>query len=706
MQCEAILLGREQVDGAVDTSSLASLIRSLLPTTGRRPWSSSEHRYTLRCSDGLEFIKRSPHHKQSKRHDDEGFESDDDSASTRSLGSSADDTISNSSSCCFVDDHVFKCHPTTTSTQSARTTSAARVPSSSTSSCVSSVATDSANSSGASDTEDTSAPPTPTPTVVGTTSVSALVKSLSLFQQRNSTTELSKPPVNATAATAIRKDEHEDGKETYPVSEIAFCHTDSSFPRVVVWVVKRKGPKDYHHRALIHLPGWKLWYLSVRAKKTRRNSARVSKKLPIIKPTHLPTSRTSSTNSTTSGPGSEVEVLSTVAGTRFNLVQRTDGDGVTHIEVSRGLPMENPVENLISLEEDQETCGPSSIISISTPDVGNLLTPNNSKSKFCKEIEGVIRSDVDIGLGPRKEAMQRQRQPAILVIHSGNGEDDSDTTDDLDDNSIDPPQRPERKKFVRRQKPPAPQPPSSNPHLIKSLIHIVPHKKVTSNSNQQMVVRGQFIRVSVDQQQSQPAMVLPVIQQGGWMYGNNGNGSGNLIAYSPAPANWGMPLTTTLKSATNKNQTKNKTNPKKECEEMFTTSSAQQFQTQHYQKNRSRSRNNINANRRSKSPPARRPMAYRYIDTVFGLSQKLREIGGSVVNSNSNQPYIETARRRNSIGELPARFEYFGENCGGSCSEGKNGNLKSVIKKNRRLGEYTEPKKVTFSAYATVQVVD
>ncbi|KAJ9600628.1 hypothetical protein L9F63_026234 [Diploptera punctata] len=781
MQCEAILLGREQVDGAVDTSSLASLIRSLLPTTGRRPWSSSEHRYTLRCSDGLEFIKRSPHHKQSKRHDDEGFESDDDSASTRSLGSSADDTISNSSSCCFVDDHVFN----------ARTTSAARVPSSSTSSCVSSVATDSANSSGASDTEDTSAPPTPTPTVVGTTSVSALVKSLSLFQQRNSTTELSKPPVNATAATAIRKDEHEDGKETYPVSEIAFCHTDSSFPRVVVWVVKKKRSQrlspsgtdtssgleavvfecsseentkklcesfqetsrrakldQYRHphrrkdtspapnrtQSSSITPESIIRALKDASEKTLTSTLKNTTVKPIIKPTHLPTSRTSSTNSTTSGPGSEVEVLSTVAGTRFNLVQRTDGDGVTHIEVSRGLPMENPVENLISLEEDQETCGPSSII----------------------KIEGVIRSDVDIGLGPRKEAMQRQRQPAILVIHSGNGEDDSgelrkvwsppatatppqDTTDDLDDNSIDPPQRPERKKFVRRQKPPAPQPPSSNPHLIKSLIQsessnkmsnlsktqvdlntsIVPHKKVTSNSNQQMVVRGQFIRVSVDQQQSQPAMVLPVIQQGGWMYGNNGNGSGNLIAYSPAPANWGMPLTTTLKSATNKNQTKNKTNPKKECEEMFTTSSAQQFQTQHYQKNRSRSRNNINANRRSKSPPARRPMAYRYIDTVpvsnnastlsnrfFGLSQKLREIGGSVVNSNSNQPYIETARRRNSIGELPARFEYFGENCGGSCSEGKNGNLKSVIKKNRRLGEYTEPKKVTFSAYATVQVVD
>ncbi|PSN39440.1 hypothetical protein C0J52_23818 [Blattella germanica] len=816
MQCEAILLGREQVEGGVDTTSLATLIRSLLPASGRKSWSNSaDERYTLRCQDGLEFIKKIVQNKQhhhSKRHDDEGFESDgdDDSASTRSLGSSADDTISNSSSCCFVDDHVFKCHPTTP-TPSGRSSSTARVPSSSTSSCVSSVATDSANSSGASDTEDTSAPPTPSPTVT-TTSVSALVKSLSLFQQRNSSTLPSKQTSLSTVAS--NKDEHDYGRESYAVNEVAFCHTDPSFPRVVVWVVKKRRAQrlspsgtdtssgleavvfecsneenmkklcesfqetsrrakldQYRHphrrkdtspapnrtQSSSITPESIIKALKDASEKNPTLSTTLNSTVkPIIKPKpiHLPTSRTSSSNS--SGPGSEVEVLSTVAGTRFNLVQRTDGDGVTHIEVSRGLPMENPVENVISLEEDQDSCGPSSIISISTPDVGNLLNANGGKSKFCKEIEGVIRSDVDVG-GAKKEAMQRQRQPAILVIHSGNGEDDSgelrkvwsppqsatipQVSSDVSENSqTEPPQRPERKKYTRKIKPPAPQPPSPNSQTIKiqnqpesnkkvSLsktqidvnTSVVPHKRVSNNTNnQQMVVRGQFIRVSVDQQ----PQVVPVIQQGGWIYGNAAN-AGNLVAYSPAPPNWGIPVTTTVMSVTNKNQTKNKPHPKsKESHEIFTTSTATQFQqqqqqqqTQHYQKNRSRSRNNINT--RSKSPPARRPMAYRYIDTVptsntantlsnrfFGLSQKLREIGGSVVNSTSNTPYNEPARRRNSIGELPARFEYFGESCGGGGSEGKNGNLKSVIKKNRRLGEYTEPKKVTFSAYATVQVVD
>ncbi|RZB40489.1 uncharacterized protein BDFB_008531 [Asbolus verrucosus] len=83
------------------------------------------------------------------------------------------------------------------------------------------------------------------------------------------------------------------------------------------------------------------------------------------------------------------------------------------------------------------------------------------------------------------------------------------------------------------------------------------------------------------------------------------------------------------------------------------------------------------------------PMAYRYIDTaptyspmsnrLFGLSPKLRDFGTGPRND----------CRWNSVGELSYK------------SEGSN--LKSVIKKdeNRKKNE----KKVTFSAYTTVQVV-
>lgn len=837
MQCEAVLLGREPVDGAVDASSLATLIRSLLPATRNTATSSGwtntgaerlHRRYTLRCHDGLEFIKRPLHHKQqSKRHDDEGFESDgdDDSASTRSLGSSADDTMSNSSSCCFVDDHVFKCHPTA-KTPNGRPTSSTRLTSSSTSSCVSSVATDSANSSGTSDTEDTSVPSTPSPTAVGTTSVSALVKSLSLFQQRNAAAMVSKPPPPPPPPlppALATKDVHEELKETYAINEIAFCHTDPAFQRIVVWVVKKKRSQrlspsgtdtssgleaivfecsseenmkklcqSFHetsrrvkmeqyrhpHRRKDTSPAPNRTRSSntssnstltpesiIKALKeaSQKNPTLITTMKPVTTPIHLPMTRTSSNSS---GPGSEAEVLSTVAGTRFNLVQRTDGDGVTHIEVSRGLPMENPIENLLTLDDDQSLGGPSSIISISTPDVGNLLATNTNtgnKSRFCKEIEGVIRSDVDVG-GTRKEIMQRQRQPAILVVHSGNGEADSSgelrkvwsppqstnvpnaSTEDGERNtpSSEPPQRPERKKYMRRNKAPAPQPPSlssqvakvpqqlesvNNKKLPLTLIQsdtnatVMPQKRV-NNTNQQMVVKGQFIRVSVDQK-PQPTMVVPVIQQGTWIYGNNVS-TGNLVAYSPAPPSWGIHVTAAHKSGSNKNHVK-----RKDAEDSaINSSTTPQYQPQqqkqepqsqqHYRKNRSRSRNAVNGNHRSKSPPARRPMAYRYIDTVpasntanslsnrfFGLSQKLREIGGAVVNpSSSSLPYSETRRRRNSLGELPARLEYLGEGCAGG-TEGKiGGNLKSVIKKNRRIGEYTEPKKVTFSAYATVQVVD
>ncbi|GFG36780.1 hypothetical protein Cfor_03697 [Coptotermes formosanus] len=833
MQCEAVLLGREPVDGAIDAVSLATLIRSLLPPTRNtttRGWTNTANerhhqRYILRCRDGLELLKR-PHRKQqSKRHDDEGFESDgdDDSASTRSLGSSADDTISNSSSCCFVDDHVFKCHPNASTTTTEQPTASSRLISSSTSSCVSSVATDSANSSGASDTEDTSAPSTPSPTTAGTNSVAALVKSLSRFQQRTTATENSKqppPPPPHPPPTSASKDEHEESREMYSVNEIAFCHTDPSFQRVVVWVVKKRRPhgrcssgcdtagglealvlecsSDENMKKLIQSfhetsRRFKLEQYRhpqrrkdisaapsrIQSPKTSSSSTltpesiikalkEASQKSPtftatamtVPRPIHLPTTTTSSNGS---GPGSEVEVLSTVAGTRFNLVQRTDGDGVTHIEVSRGLPTENPVESVVSLDDDQNLGGPSSIISISTPDIGNLLSTNDNvgnKTRFCKEIEGVIRSDVDVG-GSRKEVIQRQRQPAILVLHSGNGGDDSGgelrkvwsppTSTTLPQDSIEksennthlsvPPQRPERRRYARKNKAPAPQPPSllsqttKGSHQLESVTNkilpftvnkldthtnVITQKRISSsnNSNQQLVVKGQFIRVSVDQQQQQPTMVVPALQQGTWIYGNNVS-NGNLIAYSPAPTSWAIPVTASLKPGSNKNHAKNK-DAEDSLANSSSTSKHQQPQTQqHYRKNRSRSRNVINGSHRSKSPPARRPMAYRYIDTVpasntanflsnrfFGLSQKLREIGGAVVNSSSSLPYIETARRRNSIGDLPARFECLGEGCAGG-TEGKNGgNLKSVIKKNRRIGEYTEPKKVTFSAYATVQVVD
>lgn len=827
------------MDGAIDAVSLANLIRSLLPSTRgtatTRGWTNTgneriDQRYILRCRDGLELIKRPLHQKQqSKRQEDEGFESDgdDDSASTRSLGSSADDTVSNSSSCCFVDDHVFKCHSNATTTTSERPTHSSRLTSSSTPSCVSSVATDSANSSGASDTEDTSAPSTPSPTTVGTTSVAALVKTLSLFQQRNTDTETSKqpppppptPPSQPPPATTS-KDEHEDSREVYSVNEIAFCHTDPSFQRVVVWVVKKKRPlghcssgsdtaggleaivfecsseenmkkliqsfhetsrrfklEQYRHphrrKDIPALPN------RTQSPKTSASSTLTPESIikalkeasqkspmltatakPVIKPIHL-TTRTSSKGS---GPGSEVEVLSTVAGTRFNLVQRTDGDGVTHIEVSRGLPTENPLDSVISLDDDQHLGGPSSIISISTPDIGNLLSTSSNvgnKTRFCKEIEGVIRSDVDVG-GSRKEVIQRQRQPAILVMHSDNRDNSGGelrkvwsppTTTSLPRASVEkkennthssaPPQRPERRRYARKNKAPAPQPPTlssqitKGPHQQQSVsnkilpftvnqsdsnTNVMTQKRMNSNSSQQLVVKGQFIRVSVDQQQQQqPTMVVPALQQGTWIYGNNVS-TGNLIAYSPAPTGWGIPVTASKKSGSNTNHAKSK-----EAEDSLANSSStskhQQPQSrQHYRKSRSRSRNVINGSHRSKSPPVRRPMAYRYIDTVpvsntanffsnrfFGLSQKLREIGGAVVSSSSSSsslPYIENSRRRNSIGDLPARFECLDEGYGGS-TEGKNGgNLKSVIKKNRRIGEYSEPKKVTFSAYATVQVVD
>ncbi len=183
-ECEAVLLGREPVHGSANATALAALVKALMRK------SELHRKYILRCSrdNGLEMI---PY----RRLEDEGFESDED---LTSLGSCED-----AASSIYVSDHALRVKRNVTIARTSSQSSNADA----TSGSVSSVGTDSANSSGASDNDETDN---------------------SLSHNVNH-----KPCGESLAKKA-------DDVECFAFHEVAFCHTDPTLPKVIVWVVKTK----------------------------------------------------------------------------------------------------------------------------------------------------------------------------------------------------------------------------------------------------------------------------------------------------------------------------------------------------------------------------------------------------------------------------------------------------------------------------------
>ncbi|XP_064099169.1 serine-rich adhesin for platelets-like [Macrobrachium nipponense] len=133
--------------------------------------------------------------------------------------------------------------------------------------------------------------------------------------------------------------------------------------------------------------------------------------------------------------------------------------------------------------------------------------------------------------------------------------------------------------------------------------------------------------------------------------------------------------------------------------------------------------NEMRRRSRSKSP-ARRPMAHRYIDAVstFNLSQKLKDISEAVFTGKRNGNSIQ-ANANLSAAAAANNSSHSSAHSGGA-REGKghsrsmstvsasaveglgDGTLKSVIKKGRKVEGSPQTRRVTFSAYATVQVME
>lgn len=461
------------------------------------------------------------------------------------------------------------------------------------------------------------------------------------------------------------------GRETYGLADVAFCHTDASaLPGIAVWVIKNRRP----------LATAGLEAIVVQSRDNRLQSVckayqEHSRRLKLE-----PKPWSGHSNAAIGGSQRrKVTLTATPEVNRYNLVQRTDTDGVTHIEVTAGPAAAIDSRRSATTVRDGS---PSSIISISTPESPGTMT----------------RGDQD------------------------EDEDEDDRKNEL------PPQRPERRKHRT-----TPETGSSN---SSSSSGSSSSGSITGNDEQlrQKVVRGQFIRVNVNH----CAVVPPSSPE-----------TDRKCARPTQSDSGNKPITTTANP------------PRSSTDRLWSTADYDRTDGRHQEQHRRPTRSVGVRTRSRSSGPGRRsqplqmtpsyppPVAFSRYPTADPPQQpsfgnrffgKLREM--TTGNQSPPPEPLQPAafRRRNSVGESATAnfYQYFSHNHHyqhhnqqpvnnqyqqqqyyhhhqqqqqQQRQQAKNGgNLKSVIKKSNKSQPYQhaydEPKKVTFSAYATVQVVD
>ncbi|GLV36793.1 hypothetical protein CBL_02372 [Carabus blaptoides fortunei] len=471
--------------------------------------------------------------------------------------------------------------------------------------------------------------------------------------------------------------------ENYPLSDV-LCYTDVNFPKVLVFVIKDEV-LVFNFDIADHL---QTFYTSFNTLKAVTNQRTYGRNL----------------------------------GAKFNLLQRTDNNGVTHIEISR-----EPQTKLIIPEHTES----SSIISINTPEglkdvrsVKPATATIDRKAQFRTTPVEVKKTTTFYETQPKLKSLDDSRVMLQSELRTSRSEFYPSTTinsftlkpklsttleqnrstskDELDgailaenslkkvwksaENLLEAPKRPERRRKPKGRAPPPP----------------------VDIQKQQNVMKGQYVRVAVD-----PKKQVEKISRLEEPAPNFQTFSTNIQTFTP---NWNSlrqpqsPLVLSTKPQPPYKVYQNVKVPDlKKSDAINMNPKGTQSWTNSVPR--------LLRKPRSKSETRHAtPIAYRYIDTtkpqnpgyttnsqtisnrLFGLSQKLKEFGNNVVSNNSrNFNYYDATNesRRSSLGEMSYKV-------GGTESS-----LKSVIKKqdDRRSKNGNEQKKVTFSAYATVQVV-
>lgn len=384
--CNARFVGRRSVDGPLNDYRLSEVVAETRLKKGLDE---------LKCN--LEFSERNLLVTFIKK--DEGFESDTDSAkSLEAAAASPEEKVVPSSEEKIIKDHVFRFNESGEDSYS-----------------------------GSSDSETSDHNKTSSGSSSGSPSGS--------------------PSASSSASASPTAELHKykfDHLDTYSISDVLICHTDKVYKNCVIWVIRRSGSlealvfectSEDCARQLYR----KFHEVSKRSKLERHRRRKsdggsiVTRDFTAVSSRELNAKAKERANITINNIDAGPSDLD--PNQKWSLVQHTDKNGVTHIEVESSLP------SLVSSRPapPRDSAEPRSLLSFSPAKFsrggGVAARPagpaNKEKSKFALELESILSNEMkrrEDGSAPEKKEGEvqrsrppgeslslRQRAPALLL---------------------------------------------------------------------------------------------------------------------------------------------------------------------------------------------------------------------------------------------------------------------------------------------------